>query len=167
MIALARRKAPAATFVVGSLQRVDLPHCDAVTAIGECFAYSFDATGSLDRLFHRIHRVLRPGGVLVFDFAEPGVAGPEPRRSWFEGEGWAVLAEARERRGRLERRIVTYRRHGTVFRRTEETHRLRLYESADLLKQLTVAGFDARSIDAYGRLRMLPGRKAILATREP
>src|SRR5436309_2695675 len=43
MIRLARRRAPRARFVTASLLRFDLPACDAVTSIGECVNYAFDA----------------------------------------------------------------------------------------------------------------------------
>jgi SAM-dependent methyltransferase len=43
MIALARVRAPAAEFRVGSFVSADLPPCVAVTAIGEVLNYGFDA----------------------------------------------------------------------------------------------------------------------------
>src|SRR5688572_2753213 len=46
MIELARRNAPRAEFVMGSLLKVQLPACDAVTAIGECVNYSFDTANN-------------------------------------------------------------------------------------------------------------------------
>src|SRR5689334_16023148 len=42
MIRLARRKAPGARFLTGSLFSMSLPACAAVTAMGECVNYAFD-----------------------------------------------------------------------------------------------------------------------------
>jgi SAM-dependent methyltransferase len=168
MIKIARRKAPGAMFVVGSLHRVDLPHCDAIAAIGEALNYCFDS-GSLSRLFQRVHRALRPGGVFVFDVAQPGVGGDSVRRTWTESEGWAVLVESEEDRRRelLIRRIVTFRKRGAGFRRAEETHKLKLFRAEDLVRELGSKGFRAKILQSYGRMQVLPGRAAVFAIREP
>jgi len=74
MIGLARRIAPDSKFKIASLLRTDLPSCDAITSIGECLNYCFDAKNSreeLNHLFVRAHRALRPAGVLIFDIASP------------------------------------------------------------------------------------------------
>jgi SAM-dependent methyltransferase len=110
MVALARRRVPRAEFRVASLHRASLPRCDAVVSVGECLNYAFDPRGacaSLLPLFRRVHRALRPGGLLVFDLAGPGQV-PEgaPVRGFREGRGWAVLFEKEEdpRRRTLVRR---------------------------------------------------------------
>jgi len=74
MIRLARKMAPGSRFKIESLLRTALPACGAITSIGECLNYCFDEKNSrteLIHLFERAHRALRPGGVLVFDVAEP------------------------------------------------------------------------------------------------
>jgi SAM-dependent methyltransferase len=164
MIRLARREAPVARFRIGSLLDVELPPCDAVTSLGECINYTFDGrTGplALRHLFRRVHTALRPAGVFVFDFAEPGIGA---RRVFTEGDGWAVLAESSERSGVLVRRITSFRRVGRLYRRTEEIHRLRLYRAADLLAALRACGFRARRLRAYGDFPPLPGRAIIMAS---
>jgi SAM-dependent methyltransferase len=78
MIALARKNAPGAKFITGSFLNIDFPDCVAVTALGECFNYTFDASNgftALRQLFRRVHAALAPGGLLVFDVAvvtQPG-----------------------------------------------------------------------------------------------
>jgi SAM-dependent methyltransferase len=42
MIALARKRVPAAKFRIGSFLEAPLPECVAVTSLGECFNYLFD-----------------------------------------------------------------------------------------------------------------------------
>src|SRR5262249_29994188 len=82
MLALARRRAPPARFQAGSLLSAELPPCVAVTAVGECVNYLFDASNSdkaLLELFQRVHAALAPGGAFLFDAAGPGrVPGPGP-----------------------------------------------------------------------------------------
>jgi SAM-dependent methyltransferase len=180
MIELARRRAPAARFVHESLLAVELPPCDAVTSLGECFNYLVDdrfddrpgdgAKGSraLGDLFGRIHAALRPGGILVFDVVEPGqVRGPEPRRVQRQAADWAVLVEVEEAPAErlLTRRITTFRRHGELFRRDEEVHRQRLFDRSDLLPLLELAGFRARTLRRYGDFRLPRGRVAFVARR--
>jgi SAM-dependent methyltransferase len=188
MVELARRRAPQATIVLGSFLDVPLPACDAVTALGEVLNYAFDPRAgrgsTLARAFRRAHAALRPGGVLVFDLAEPGVE-PAPRRTWQEHPDWALLLEAVEDRPRrrLERRITVFRRlgaraykraepcspregaEGNLWRRSHEVHRLRLYERAEVLAGLERAGFRAKVLSGYGRMPMLPGRAGFLAVR--
>src|SRR5215212_2300357 len=75
MIDIARRRVPDAEFRVGSLFETEIPPCNAVTSLGECLNYLFDPDNesqTLVRLFRRIFSALAPGGVFVFDVAEPG-----------------------------------------------------------------------------------------------
>jgi SAM-dependent methyltransferase len=170
MIRLARRRAPRAEFRVGSLFRGALPRCDAVTALGECVSYLFDREGhALPRLLRRVYRALAPGGVFVFDVIEPGGRrAARAARTFTNGTGWFVAAEKSEdrTRGILTRRIVTFRKVGRAYRRSEEVHRLRLQRAADVLRELRAAGFRARAIRGYGALR-LPAARVGFVARKP
>jgi SAM-dependent methyltransferase len=168
-IELARERAPEASFRVGSFVDAPLPHdCDAVLAIGEVLGYlGTEGRADLDRVLARLARALRPGGLLLFDLAGPGRPRAGPRRTWTEGDGWAVLVETADVGGVLERRIVTYRDvGGDAFRRGEETHRLRLHRPADVLATLRAAGFAARTLRAgYAGELPPPGLTAYLARK--
>src|SRR5579871_693166 len=125
MIRLARRQAPDAKFRTGSFWSADLPTCAAVTSIGEVVNYAFDTRSgkaALSAFFARVYKALRPGGVLIFDIVEPGATEGLPARRFLEGPDWAILLETREdrKRGTLTRRIVSFRRVGSVYRRSEE-----------------------------------------------
>ena len=163
MVRLARRNAPEARFVTGSLLSVSLPPCGAVTAIGECVNYLLDpASGktALQRLFHKIYRALCPGGILAFDFAQPGMGG---RKNFFVGEDWAVLSESVEHRTRREltRNITFFRKIGSRYRRGDEIHKLRLYDRREMMAMVENAGFRARLHPGYGSFR-LPGSRAVI-----
>jgi len=165
MIELARKQAPAATFVNASFLNAKLPVCDAVTAIGEVFNYTFDKRNSrrgLAQLFRRVHQALRPGGVFIFDIAEPGRA---LRRAHAEGKDWAILFSAEASHDLLVRRMTTFRKVGQLYRRGEETHRLRLHRSADVATDLRAAGFTFRVLRAYGRMALPSGNAAFVATK--
>ena len=114
MITLARKRAPKAEFRRASFLTAEIPPCAAVTAMGECFSYLFDASNTkrgLSSLFRRVHEVLQPGGLLIFDVAAPGrVPGPGPQRSYREGDDWVVLVAAQEDHKLLTRRITIFRR---------------------------------------------------------
>jgi SAM-dependent methyltransferase len=171
MIRLARKQAPAAKLQVGSFLSGALPLCDAVTAIGECVNYAFDRGSgkrALAAFFRRVHHALRPGGVFIFDIVEPGVAGKgTQQRRFLEGPDWAILLDVRENRGKrtLTRHIVSFRRVGKLYRRSEETHRLHLYSAAELLAELGRAGFEARLLGGYGRFRFPPAHAGFLARK--
>ncbi len=171
MIAMARRRVPEGRFLRQSLFSADLPGCDAVTSIGECFNYLFDPSNSwtaLTGLLRRIYEALRTGGVLIFDLAGPGrLRGPSPVLSHYEGRDWAILVRAGEDRNRslLTRRIIAFRRVGKLYRRTEETHTLKLHEPGRVAEELRAIGFRVRVLHGYGRLRFGPGHAAFVARK--
>jgi len=171
LLALARRRAPGATFRRASFLDLELPPCHAVVALGEVFNYRFDPrvdAAALRRLFRRVYRALSPGGLFAFDVAGPARA---PRSGfaagWKMGDGWAVLFEKEARRsGRtLARRVVTFRRVGRSYRRSEELHLLRLYPEAEVRAALERAGFEVRMRRGYGALRLGRGLAAFLARK--
>ena len=169
MIQLARRIAPKSRFRIASLWSARLPPCGAITSIGECLNYCFDRSGNtLGRLFQRVYRALRPGGVFVFD-----IAGPDrlpklmPSKNWIGGRDWAILVSVsgNHKQHILRRQIICYRKIGSLFRRSEETHTLRLYQTHDLLRDLTRCGFEARAISGYGHFRFPTGISGIVAVK--
>ncbi|HLY20575.1 MAG TPA: class I SAM-dependent methyltransferase [Bryobacteraceae bacterium] len=172
MVRMARKRAPAGKFVAGSFLSAPLPPCAAVTAIGECVNYAFDRGSGkrgLAQFFRKVHDALRPGGILVFDIVEPGVVPvAAPQRRFLEGPDWAILLEVREdkRRRVLTRQIVSFRRVGKLYRRSEEIHRLHLYSGRELVAAASHAGFEANLLNGYGRFR-LPPAHAVIRARKP
>ena len=171
MIAIARKRVPRGKFQTASLLKVKLPECDAVTSLGECFNYSFDKSNSiseLGRLFRRGYTALKPGGLFVFDIAEPG-RGKGPRQKYRQGTDWAVLVEVDEdaSTNRLTRRITTFRKVGDFYRRDEEIHQLQLYKRAEVANELRRAGFRVRTIGGYGAQRMIEGCVGFIARKPP
>src|SRR5205085_1935385 len=100
MVRLASAHAPGARFLHGPLLDADIPPCLAVTAVGEVLNYAFDVRTDLNQmtsLLRRIQVSLRPGGVLLFDVAGPGRAGPTRRReSSSATDNWTIRALAEE-----------------------------------------------------------------------
>jgi SAM-dependent methyltransferase len=173
MIALACARVPNAEFRVGSLFETDIPACNAVVSIGECLNYLFDANNTrsaLVQLFQRIYNALAPGGVFIFDIAEPGqmIQGIKTR-SFTEGADWIVLAEKQEEQAVLTRRIITLRKlkhQGELYRRDDEVHRLRLYEATEVAEQLHQVGFQVQIMRRYGDYD-LPQAHAAFVARKP
>ena len=100
MVALAQ---PACARMANSasnrFSRHALRPCVAVTALGEIFNYLFDRgtpRRGCTRLFGRVFKALRPGGLFVFDVAAPGRVPGGHRRTYSEGPDWACLVEAVE-----------------------------------------------------------------------
>jgi SAM-dependent methyltransferase len=164
---------PNAEFRVGSLFETDIPACNAVVSIGECLNYLFDANNTrsaLVQLFQRIYNALAPGGVFIFDIAEPGqmIQGIKTR-SFTEGADWIVLAEKQEEQAVLTRRIITLRKlkhQGELYRRDDEVHRLRLYEATEVAEQLHQVGFQVQIMRRYGDYD-LPQAHAAFVARKP
>ena len=169
MLRIARQRCPEATFQRASFVDVRLPPCDAVTAVGEIFNFLFEAGNRRDTLTHlfaRVSEALRPGGVFVFDVAEPGRGGgPGRRQRNFHGDDWAILLETEEADGILTRRMTTFRRIGRRYRRGAEVHRLRLLRAAELARELRRLGFRVRVQRRYGDYTLPRGWAAIVARK--
>lgn len=171
MIEIARTRVPDAEFRVESLFKVDIPPCNAVTSIGECLNYLFNPDSdrqALLKLFHRIYNALTPGGVFIFDIAEPGqVAQGTPTRGFTEGEDWVVLVEKEEDREQktLTRRIITFRKVGEHYRRDDEVHRQQLYKATDIAEELRQVGFQVEIMRSYGQYSLPPAHAAIVARK--
>jgi SAM-dependent methyltransferase len=171
LIAIARNRVPCAEFRVESLFKIDIPSCNAVISIGECLNYLFDGDNScqiLIQLFERIYNALTPGGVFIFDIAEPGqVIEGDRAKSFTEGKDWIVLLEKEEDQEKLvlSRRIVTLRRVGEYYRRDEELHYLRLYKATDIAKKLSQVGFTVENMHSYGDYKLPPAHIAFVARK--
>lgn len=171
MVELARERVPGAEFRLGSFVTADIPPAIAVAAIGEVFNYTFDPANDRavrKRVFERIHEALAPGGLLLCDLAGPTRApAASPQRSFFEGEGWALLVEveANETTRGLTRRITSFCREGKLYRRELEVHRLELVEPAEIVGALEHAGFDVEILDCYGLQPLPQGLVGFLARK--
>jgi SAM-dependent methyltransferase len=171
MIARARRRVPRGRFEVRSLWSAPIPACVAVAAIGECVNYLFDnvsTKANLGRLFRRIHRALRPGGVFLFDAAAPGRLGPTGAAQGHRlAKDWAVLWSTSEdpAAGTLTREITTFRRTRAHYTRDHEVHRLCLYPKPHVAAALEQAGFSVRILRAYGPQPLPRGLVGYLARK--
>jgi len=169
MLKLAKAAAPEAHLIRAPAERAELPPCDAVTAIGEILSYvpaSATTEAGLVRLFRRIARALRPGGVLVFDALVADRSAPMCYRNWRQGEDWAVLSDVDEDRSRqrLTRTITTFRHVKKEWRRSQETHVLRVFERKVLEQALRQAGLSCRVSGSFGLMR-LPDRRLCFRAR--
>ena len=167
MVRLASTHAPAARFVRAPLLDADFPPCVAVTAVGEILNYAFDDRTDLDRLagvFRRVRTSLAPGGVLLFDVAGPGRAGPTGRReASSDTSSWSIRSVAEEDpdKASLTRQITLVTADGAHH---HETHVLRLYRPDDVEASLAAAGFDdVRRLDHYRDFGFPPGLTGFLA----
>ena len=167
LVRIARDAAPEARVRRGSAFASALPRCDAVTAIGEVLSYcpSNRPAPSYDRLFRRVARALRPGGLFLFDLMVEGA--PMAYRTFSAGPDWAVLAEVSEerRRRRFVREITTFRRVGSGYRRGHERHEQRIAARRRIEASLRAAGFTVRASRRYGSFELAPRRLAFLARR--
>jgi SAM-dependent methyltransferase len=172
MIRLARAHEPRARFRVGSFLETPLPQCVALTSIGECLGYAFDARNgeaALEKLFARVHAAIEPGGLFVFDVLEPS-RGNRSRngKSWAMGPDWAVLVTRHEDPDAklLTREITSFRQAGKSYRRTDEVHRVRLLERNFVGRALRRQGFLVRVINGYGEFRFERGHVGFVARKK-
>lgn len=169
LLQIARKAAPRAHCIPGSIYGMALPVCEAIIALGETLTYHAELEKADDLVrgfFRRASEALPRGGLLIFDVIEAG----EPSlsgRSWSAGDDWAVLVESDENQSTrsLVRSIETFRKIGSLYRRVREVHKVRLFETETLLGQLTFAGFATETAQFYGAQVLLPRRRAFFATR--
>lgn len=171
MIDLAKRRAPGVKFITSSVYRTPLRECAAVTGIGEVFNYAEDFSPHkklLSSFFRSVFNALGDKGLFIFDLAGPvqGGAGG-PARSWFSGRDWAALVEKSEDAGRgiLKRKIIVFRKKGGAYRKSEETHRQKLFSKEWVSAELRKAGFRVRVGDSYGPYRLTGGRYLVVAEK--
>jgi SAM-dependent methyltransferase len=169
LLEIARKVNPETQFLNASAYEADLPRCEAIIAIGEPLTYheNSDADDLVNQFFGRASSSLPLGGILIFDvieLGEPSLAG----RSWYSGEDWAALVETTENQSdrTLVRNIETFRQMGEHYRRGQEVHKVRLFETQTLCKNLSSFGFTVQTTTSYGNLRLPPRRRAIVATRQ-
>jgi trans-aconitate methyltransferase len=171
MLELARVSVPTARFVHASIYDTEICDCDAVVAVGEPLTYhpeEADADSLVSTFFQRVADALPPGGLLIFDvigLGEPSLAG----RTWNSGEDWAVLAETTENQTArtLVRKIEVFRRIRDTYSRSQEVHRVHLFDVATLCNQLSCCGFATETSRSYGVQELPPRRHAFFATRLP
>jgi SAM-dependent methyltransferase len=172
MIAIAKARVPTAEFRVDSFFTAPIPACAAVISIGECLNYRFDENSDerLDALFQQIYQALRPGGVFIFDVATLGqVPSGEIIKTFTEGQDWLVLVEKSEdlTAQTLTRRIITLRQVGGLYQRTDEVHRLRLFEVEHLTQALQQVGFQVEVMENYGLFQLPPAHTVFIANSPP
>jgi len=151
-----------------------------VTALGECINYLFDpeepdvpaaiaGAAVLRSLFARVHAALPPGGLFIFDVAEPGQVLPDrPRHGLTSGPCWAITVDVREDpKARILTRSMSFLRFegGDDLRRGAEVHRQRLYPKKEVKAALVEAGFEVRTARAYGSVPLALAHTAFVARK--
>ena len=165
-IDIARKRVPRAEFRVDSLFSAEIPPCNAVTSIGECFNYLFDSKNDNQRLVELFNRIYKALTVFVFDITTPGqVSGGITTKGFTEGEDWIVLVEKEEKQEILTRRIITFRRVEEHYRRDEEIHHQRLYKPEEIERALDQIGFGFQTLHNYGEFNLPPNHTAFVARK--
>lgn len=163
MIKLAKQNAPGASFLRTSIYDFDIPECDLVCSIGECFNYLFDNKGDLnelEELFARIHSALRPGGHFVFDILTFELLDTSNANSRIiEQDSWTIFLDIEANRDQsiLTRKITLFLKNEGCYKKSKETHRQKLYSKNDIETILTDIGFKITQINDYNGLMFKPG----------
>jgi SAM-dependent methyltransferase len=168
MIKLAWRNAPGGEYTVRSLWNYTPPSCGAVLSVGEVLNYQFDGKCSLTRLrtlLRRVYRSLLPSGIFVFDILCSRTGGDLHTRGFTEGVGWCVAVEKTDRSDSLTRRIISFRRHLGVYRRTAELHEVHKYSLAGVRAAMRDIGFKVTAQHGYTERRLEKGHVVLIGTR--
>ena len=171
MLKLARQYASQGEFVHSSLFDIELPPCASVTALGEELCYGAEdipTNSKLSQLFCNVAEQLPPGGQFLFDVIVESPLDAMNYQSCRKGEDWAVLVSTEEQpgQGKLNREITVFRQMNGEYRRTEESHLVRVYNVDELSELLIQAGFTVTVTNQYGNYQLAPRRSAFIAIRE-
>ena len=101
--------------------------------------------------------------MLLFDLAGPARIGAG--RGFSEGLDWAVGLVATEVGDRLLRRITTFRAAETLWRRSYEEHRLRLWPEPAVEETLRSCGFAVARRPDYDGLALPPSLHVYLGCK--
>ena len=88
----------------------------------------------------------------------------EPHRKARIGRFWSKLRGTNDAT-MLTRRIISFRKTGSRYRRSEEIHRLQLYRAAEIVEMLNRTGFHVECLKGYGRFRLPVGIAAFVARK--
>ena len=168
MIDLAMKRVPSADFQVNSIWDYTLPRCRAVTALSEVLCYRTEtcADPNLESLFRHVFGSLESGGLFILDVAEIGLD-RDRDRGFAEGEDWACLVryEYEEEKDRLLRHITSFRKVGSLFRRSHERHVVQLFDGDIVAGMLEQVGFQVRQVRSFGSAPLLPMRLGFIARK--
>lgn len=149
---------------VGDAKHFEMPTASMVYALGEVLAYE-DCSGSisLEPIVRAAASSLLSGGVLVFDVTTPAM---NESMSWREVNDWMVASRCSiTKDNRLERQIVTFRRDGTAWRRSQELHHQKLLDNKTVEMMLRDSGFSVELLSSFGKVALPLGRQGYLAKK--
>lgn len=168
MLELAKHVVPKAQFRCASLHNASLPPCDVVTIIGEGIQYlqpNEDKLPPVANLFKRVSAALRPGGLFIFD----AIARSEKPMNYFHGKAkrdWTVFVEAKQKGNLLARHIVVFRNIDGNWRRSDEIHRVSLFDVEKTATALRACGFEVQTTRKYGSFELAPNRVGFIAQKK-
>ncbi|MHB1418397.1 MAG: class I SAM-dependent methyltransferase [Bacillota bacterium] len=152
MIKLARKKVPEGRFVKDSLWEAIIPECKVVLSVGECLNYEVDKPITkplMKSLFSRIYSSLKPGGIFIFDILCEGKPDEKNTKKFTEGKGWLVAVEIEETFDRIIRKIITFRKVESGYKRGTEKHFVKKHNPNDMKKILENVGFSVKALNSY------------------
>ena len=170
MVALAQNNAMSAHVQQSSVYDFKIPHCRAITALGEVLCYGTEGLPSDKQVadfFSRAADSLPVGGLLIFDVIADATNDSMDYKAWRKGADWAVLVDSKEdhERNQLTREITVFREVNGHYRCTEERHQVRIF-SIDSVKQLLkAAGFAVSASNCYGDYQLATRRQAFIAIK--
>lgn len=168
MLRVARSKSRRVRWVKQELPRLALDvTADAATCHFDALNHILDAS-DLQRIFTRTARLLRPGGLFLFDlntrfFLEWLATSEKLFRS---GPDVFTAYNAFDREtGVATLNQLWFVRHGSLYRKVLVSVKERSYEDAELRRMLRTAGLALEEIQVMRRLKGRPIRKLYVAVR--
>lgn len=160
---IARREVPGATFLLQDVRELALPRTfDVATCTYDSLNY-LTARRDLARVFRRVHRCLRPGGLFLFDVnTYEGLKANWRRTSTLrDRDALIVIESCFEPKRAIGRCTLTcFIRERDRYRRFDEVHVERGYHPEEIEGLLDPRRWHFRKLDGdtFGRARRRSGR---------
>lgn len=148
-LAHAAQKAPQAGLIEGDIRDLSLPQhdFDIITCMFDSLNY-VTALRDLDRVFRMAARCLRPGGLFAFDVKSTAGFRAERNRVLRDVSQVTIFERSYDERRQLHRLSITgFAAEDSRYRRFDEVHVQRGYDTAALLPRLAKAGLRVRCRD--------------------
>lgn len=166
MIAKCRERVPHGTFHAGDILTVDLPETDVTVMAGEILSYAMSGEDrtpdDLERFLRTVYDRTRPGGLFLFD-----VLGPHEYAGKFihEHPEYTIFSHVSMDNDIVTRTITSFLRRGTLFEKSVEIHRMRVFDSEELTELLARIGWNVRPMTHYAGMEVFSGRLAFECRR--
>jgi len=163
MLNICRNNVLNAELIEGDILKVALPHAHCIVMVGEVLSYAAAEIGNEDvknallKFFSKVHNALAPEGLFIFDVVSDNY--DFSGNFCHDTDEFTIFMKASIDGNLLTREIISFS-SSTVdnYRKSIETHNLRVFSEELIRETLITAGFEVKQLVCYSDKPLLSGR---------